>query len=54
MKINGHYDAKKNVTKVEEKMKDGEGKGEKEDKKILSGLAVVSLATEKGNINVSY
>ena len=54
LKIQGHYDTKKNVTRIEEKVKGGEGKGEKENKKTLPGLVIISLSTDEGKIKVNY
>ncbi len=53
LKIEGHYDAKKNVTRIEEKVGSGEEK-EKENRKTLPGLVIISLSTDKGKIEVSY
>ena len=47
--IEGYYDAKKNETRIKEKMK-----GVKERKKILPGLVVVGLTTNKGKIDIGY
>ncbi len=52
--VSGHYDAKKDMTRIEEKTKGAEGKGEKESKKILLGLVVISLTTTDGKIGMSY
>ncbi|MCX6788117.1 MAG: hypothetical protein NT108_03080, partial [Candidatus Kaiserbacteria bacterium] len=52
--IEGHYDAKKNATKIEEKVKGREDKDEKESKKILPGLVLIKLSTEEGKIGMSY
>lgn len=52
--IKGHYDAKKNVTRIGEKMRGINGKDEKEKKKTLSGLTVVSLTTDEGNIGINF
>ncbi|MBI5405901.1 hypothetical protein HY972_02600 [Candidatus Kaiserbacteria bacterium] len=54
LKIEGHYDAKKNVTRIEEEVKSEEDKSEREIKKILPGLAVIDLTTNKGKIEVNY
>ena len=54
IKIQGHYDAKKNVTRIEEKVKGSEDRDENKRKKILLGLAIVSLATENGKVVISY
>jgi len=54
LKINGHYDARKNMTKIDEKMRGMEDKSEKESKKTLPGLVVIGLTTSSGMVNVSY
>lgn len=48
LKIEGHYDAKKNTTKIEEKIDSGE------DKKILPGLVIFGLSTNDGKVRVHY
>ena len=52
--VEGHYNAKKNVTKIEEKTKDKKDKDEKESKKSLPGPAVISLMTDEGKIDIHY
>lgn len=52
LKIEGHYSAKKNATRIDEKVKDREGK--KENKKTLPGLVVISLTTNEGEIGIHY
>ena len=54
LKIQGHYDTKKNVTRIEEKVKGREDKGEKERKKILPGLVIIGISTDKGKVVVNY
>lgn len=54
LKINGHYDAKKNTTRIEEKKEIRKGRDEKESKKTLSGLTIFSLSTDRGEVNVNY
>lgn len=57
--IQAHYDAKKNVTKIEEKMK-GKSKEEREDrdekktKKVLPGLVIIGLTTKVGEVQINY
>ena len=52
--VDGHYDAKKNVTKIEQKTRGGEDKREKENKKPLPGLVIIGLTTDGGKINTHY
>lgn len=65
--VTGHYDAKKNVTKIEEKVKDNKDKkqkgwgddGEKhgkdkETKDTLPGLVILGLTTSGGEVEISY
>lgn len=52
--VEGHYDARKNATRIEEKMRGEKDKKEKESKKTLPGLVVIRLTTEKGILKVSY
>ncbi|MFA6519876.1 MAG: hypothetical protein WCT41_03600 [Candidatus Paceibacterota bacterium] len=52
--VEGHYDSRKNATRIEEKMRGEEDEKEKESKKTLPGLVVIRLTTEKGTLNVSY
>ena len=52
--VQGHYSAKKNVTKIEEKTKGRGDRGEKEKKKTLPGLVIVGLATDGGKIYTNY
>lgn len=54
LKIEGHYDAKKNVTKIEERIDSGEDKDEEENKKTLSGVVIIRLLTDNGKIGMSY
>lgn len=49
--VEGHYDAKKNITRIERE------KGEedkKERKENLPGLAIIGLKTDKGVVNITY
>jgi len=50
VKIEAHYDAKKNVTRIERKWKNNE----KETKEVLLGLKVLNLVTDKGRVSVDY
>ncbi len=52
--VQGHYNAKKNVTKIEEKTKGRGERGEKEKKKTLPGLVIIGLATDEGKIIARY
>ncbi|MHB8710382.1 MAG: lipase/acyltransferase domain-containing protein [Minisyncoccota bacterium] len=58
LKIEGHYDARKNVTKIEKKLKkkdrESDNDNEKETKETLPGLVIINLATEKGTANANY
>lgn len=52
--IEGHYDAKKNMTRIEEKTKGREEKEEKESKKILPELVLFKFTTDKGRVVANY
>jgi parallel beta-helix repeat protein len=52
LKVEGHYDAKKNITKIEKKLKEDDDKGE--TKEVLSGLVIIRLMTDKGKVGVNY
>ena len=52
--VQGHYSAKKNVTKIEEKTKGRGERGEKEKKKTLPGLVIIGLATDGGKVYTNY
>ena len=56
MKISAHYDAKKNVTSIEKKLKENELGNEDKDevKEILSGLVIIKLTTENGKVGIVY
>lgn len=49
LNVDGHYNAQKNLTRIEQKAKDG-----KENKKTSPGLVVIGLTTDEGRIGVSY
>jgi len=56
MKIEVHYDAKKNVTKITKQVKN---KGENDDenegtKEILPGLVIINLVTDNGEMRINY
>ena len=51
LKIEGHYDAKKNVTTINTKLKDGE---DEEKEETLLGLVILKLVTSGGVINAAY
>ncbi|MDO8482023.1 MAG: hypothetical protein Q7S75_02995 [bacterium] len=52
--IEGHYDAKKDVTKIEQSVKGEKGRNEKENKETLPGLVIIEIKTEKGSVHVAY
>ena len=55
LKIEGHYDAKKNVTKIKKNMKGKRGNDdEKENKELLPGLVIINLTTNKGRVEINY
>ncbi|MDO8231924.1 MAG: DNRLRE domain-containing protein [bacterium] len=54
LKIEGHYDAKKNVTKIKEGVRDEEDNDEKESEKTLLGLVIFHFVTDKGKVETSY
>ena len=55
LKVEAHYDAKKNVTKIQKKLKENEIEDdEKETKETFDGLRILKLVTDKGGINVDY
>ena len=60
LKIDGHYDAKKNITKIKKKLKEredddsGDDDDKEETKESLPGLVIISLTTDKGKVDVSY
>lgn len=60
MKIESHYDAKKNITTIKESLggiEDESIHGDDKNKEIkvtLSGLVVVGIKTEKGSLMVDY
>ena len=54
LKIQGHYDAKKNVTRIDEKVKGSEDKNEKEKKKTLPGLVIIGISTDEGKAVINY
>ena len=51
LKIEAHYDAKKNITKIEKKLKDGD---DNETKVTFPGLRILKFVTEKGVVKVDY
>ena len=55
LKIEGHYDAKKNATKIERNMKGKRGNDdEKENKELLPGLVIINITTNKGKAEINY
>lgn len=52
-KTSGHYDAKKNVTKIKKEV-GKEEHNEKENQEILPGLVIINFVTDKGEITVNY
>ena len=55
LEISGHYDAKKNITRIKTKVKSWESSDDSGYKKeILSGLVIIGFTTDKGTIEVSY
>ncbi len=55
LKIEAHYDAKKNITKIQKKSKDKDGNDEHEEaKEIFSGLRILRLVTLEGVVRVDY
>ena len=54
LKIHGHYDAKKNVTRIKEKVKGSGDRDENDRKETLPGLVIISLSTDEGKIKVNY
>ena len=55
LKIEAHYDAKKNVTISEKKVMENEGDiNGKEIKEVLLGLVIIGIKTEKGIITINY
>lgn len=48
-KVEAHYDAKKNITRVEEKID-----GKKETNKNLPGLVIIGLKTDRGKLIITY
>lgn len=54
LKIEGHYDAKKNVTKIQEKTEGREDGDEKEGGKMFPGLVILQLVTNKGKVGINY
>lgn len=54
LKIEAHYNAKENVTKIEEGIENGEAKEEKKNKNILPGLVIIGLSTDKGKVQINF
>lgn len=56
LKIEAHYDAKKNVTKIKKKLKekDEDDNDDKETKETFAGLKLLKLVTDKGVVSVDY
>ncbi len=55
LKIEAHYDAKKNITKIERKVKDVEDhEDEKETKETFTGLRILKLVTDNGVVRIDY
>ena len=56
-KVEAHYDAKKNVTKVEKKVKEKDWDDDHNDteiKETFAGLRILKLITDKGVVRVDY
>lgn len=53
LKVEAHYDAKKNTTIIKKKLKEKHG-DEGETKEIFEGLHIVKLVTERGIIKIDY
>lgn len=54
LKLQGHYDAKTNMTDIEETFRGRKGEDEKKTKKSLPGMAIIKFSTDKGKITVTY
>ncbi len=55
LKVKGHYDAKKNITKIKTKLNGGEDKDEEgKNKKTFPGLVIINLTTDRGEFDISY
>ncbi|MEK7148449.1 MAG: NosD domain-containing protein [Patescibacteria group bacterium] len=58
LKIEAHYDAKKNTTKIKKKIKGNNDNNEDDDtsgvKETFTGLRILKLMTDKGNLTVEY
>lgn len=52
--IEGHYDARKNITRIKTKLSGQENEENRERKEILSGLVIVGITARNGNIEISY
>lgn len=53
LKVEAHYDAKKNTTKIERKVNSGD-EDEKENKETFLGLRILKLVSDKGSMRVDY
>ena len=54
LKVKGHYDAKKNITKIQKKFKDKDDDEDEEIKEIFHGLRILKLVTENGEVRIDY
>ncbi len=55
LKITAHYDAKKNIIKIQKKFKDKDDhEDEKETKEIFTGLRILKLVTDKEEARINY
>ena len=56
LKVEAYYDAKKNVTKIQKKLKakDEEDNDDKETKETFIGLRILKMVTDKGVVSVDY
>ena len=58
MKVSAHYDARKNETKIQKKLKgkddDLDNEDKDETKEILPGLVIINFTTNKGVVDLNY
>lgn len=56
LKVEAHYDAKKNITKIDKKLKlkDEEDDDREMKEEVLSGLRILKLITDKGVVGIDY
>ena len=53
LKIEAHYDAKKNITIIKKKL-EGEENDDEKIEETLQGLRILKLVTDKGVVRVDY